>query len=130
MRLRRAAARSHIVAQRHPCAFLHRRHRAPPDARAPRGRRRLTADGHRPGAQAPPPRSPQLQAIDLSSVNSSIPWWPHSLPTPLCLNPPNTPVIPTPLGCSADQPGPEAPNVSALLVGDPTVCTATLPARI
>src|SRR5258708_601096 len=72
----------------------------------------------------------QLQAMDLSSVNSSIPWWPHSLPTPLCLNPPKTPVMPTPLGCSADQPGPEVPRVSALLVGDPTVCTAILPARI
>ena len=63
-------------------------------------------------------------------MNSSIPWCPHSLPTPLCLNPPKTPVIPTPLGRSADQPGPALPRLSVLLVADPTVCTETLPARI
>ena len=34
----------------------------------------------------------QLQPIDLTSVNSSSPWWPHSRPMPLLLlNPPKTP---------------------------------------
>jgi acyl-CoA synthetase (AMP-forming)/AMP-acid ligase II len=86
--------------------------------------------GRPPATPARSRRAPQLQAIDLSSVNSSMPWWPHSRPTPLCLKPPKTPVMPTPLGCSADQPGPELPSVSKLLTGAPAVCTETLPARI
>ena len=68
--------------------------------------------------------------MDFSSVKSSMPWCPHSRPTPLCLKPPKTPVMPTPLGSSGPQPGPVPPSTPWLDTLASTVCTATLPARI
>src|SRR6202044_2963268 len=58
MRLRRAAARSRVVARRHLCAFLHQRYRPALDTRTPRDRRRPTAHGHRQGAQGRTPKTP------------------------------------------------------------------------